>query len=299
MPRRLALRLTVQDVLIVGEDSLIGRALGGVLSAQGHRVIGTTRRQVQFDKASIILDLADPDCADVDLPSVDVVYFCAAITRMADCRSNEALARQVNVTAPTRLAQRMAADGARTVLISTNAVFDGTRPLIDASAETRPLSTYGRLKVEAEEGFLSLGNAASILRLSKVLDPQIGLLRGWATALGRGEPIRAFSDHHFAPVTLGHAVAALAAMADDTLSGIYQFSAARDISYLEAANFLACRICPNAALVDAQSARECGLDPSEITNFSSLDSTRLTALCGIVAPDPFEVIEKFVELGSS
>jgi dTDP-4-dehydrorhamnose reductase len=285
-------------ILIVGGDSVIGGKLARALSALGYWVVGTTRRALH-DCGSITLDLADPASVDAALPRFDVVYFCAAVTRMAECRRDEGVARQVNATSPAQLALRLAAQGARSIFVSSNSVFDGSRPCMEASAEPRPASVYGRLKAEAEATFLSLGKRASILRLSKVLTPDSPLLRGWATALDRGDSIDAFSDHHFAPIPLELAVQALAALADDRDGGIYQLSATRDISYLEAARVLARRLGRSTELVNARSARSFGIHPSEITNYSSLDSARLADLAGIVPPDPIDVIEQFVVLRSA
>jgi dTDP-4-dehydrorhamnose reductase len=131
------------------------------------------------------------------------------------------------------------------------------------------------------------------------LTPDSPLLRDWATALDRGDSIDAFSDHHFAPIPLELAVQALAALADDREGGIYQLSATRDISYLEAARVLARRLGRSTELVNARSARSFGIHPSEITNYSSLDSARLADLAGIVPPDPIDVIEQFVVLRSA
>ena len=47
----------------------------------------------------------------IQLPEADIAFFCAAITSFAACRTNEALARQVNVTSPLLLARRLVAAG--------------------------------------------------------------------------------------------------------------------------------------------------------------------------------------------
>src|SRR5439155_336892 len=132
--------------------------------------------------------------------------------------------------------------GARVVLISTSAVYDGRSPNVPASRLPCPVTDYGRLKAEAEARFLSLGRAASVVRLTKVLEPNDPLIGGWITALASNGTVTAYSDLGLAPISMGETVAALLAVAAAREGGIYQVSAANDIRYVEVARHLARRL---------------------------------------------------------
>jgi dTDP-4-dehydrorhamnose reductase len=275
--------------IVVGGDSRIGMALAAALARRGDVVHATTRRACGAE-GGMRLDLADEASAAQPLPAADIAFFCAAITRFADCRADPVRARQVNVTGPAALAKRLVREGTRVVLLSTNAVFDGAIPRVPADLPPSTSSLYGRLKIEAESLFLALGSAASVLRLTKVLLPEAPLITGWISALLAGEAIDAFSDFHIAPIAMSHAVAALFAVVDDGGGGIYQVSAARDVSYFDVARQIALALGAGPTAVRERLAVAHGIPAEEVTRYASLDDSRIAALTRQAAPDPRAVI---------
>jgi dTDP-4-dehydrorhamnose reductase len=278
--------------LIIGIDSAIGQGLAEVLVQRGDGVSGTTRRRGEAQGESrFLLDLEAQAATRTALPAADIVVFCAARSRFAECRADPGSARRVNVEAPLALAHRFVAAGSRVLLLSTSAVFDGGRPHRRAEDPTGAASLYGRLKAEAEAGFLALGVAASVLRLTKLVTVQVPLFAGWIAALGQSRRVRAFADLRFCPVAMDDVTDALLAAIDDAGGGIYQVSASDDIAYAEAARHLACRIGADPDLVEAAQARDHGIPPEEILAHTSLDTARLSALTGFRPPSPFAVLD--------
>ena len=83
------------------------------------------------------------------------------------------------------------------LFLSTDKVFDGTRPQVPADAAPCPVSEYGRQKAAAEAALVERmrqSAPAAILRLAKIVSPGMDLLRQWIANLGAGKPIRAFDD---------------------------------------------------------------------------------------------------------
>ena len=278
--------------LVIGGDSGIGTALASALASRGDIVCSTTRRVVSAKRHATHLDLTSPDVDSVRLPEVDVAFFCAAVTGFSACRTNEPLARQVNVTAPTVLARRLVAVGTRVVLLSTSAIFDWLSPHVQASCPPSPITVYGKLKAEAETAFSAFGSAAFVLRLTKVLTPGDSLFNKWIDDLSQKREVIAFSDHHMAPVTLNDVVSALLAISKSSESGVFQISGARDVSYYEAALHLASRLDLERQLVTETCASENGVLPEEIIRYSSLETSRIGALTGWKAPEPYSVIDE-------
>lgn len=277
---------------IIGGDSTIGSALADALASRGDTVYATTRRAIAASENAVHLDLATSDPDAIALPTADIAYFCAAITGFSACRANKVLARQVNVTAPTLIARRLVAAGTKVVLLSTSAVFDWRVPLVQATRPLCPVTIYGMLKAEAEAAFSPLGTAASILRVSKVLTPADGLMNGWIDELSQKRSVTAYSDHHMAPVTLDDAVSALLAISGNSEGGVFQVSGASDISYNDAARHLASRLGADPHLCIETRATESGVPPEEIICYSSMDTSRIAALTGWKAPDPYSVIDQ-------
>ena len=278
-------------VLIVGVDSSIGTALQMVLTANGHRVVGTTRRPERVSETIFYLDLDNVDPTEAKIPRVDVAFFCAALTRFADCRKEPEMARRINVVSPVEMAAKLVAQGTRVVLLSTSAVFDCNAPTMRVDRPRMPASIYGLTKAEAEVAFLSFGRLASILRISKVVTPGLERFQDWIRALIQGKTIKCPNDLRISPLALEHVVQALIAIANDAEGGIFQMSAASDISYAETAQYIAGKLSIPIGLVEVRSARELGISPDEITAFTSLDSQRLIAISKMAAPDPWAVVD--------
>jgi dTDP-4-dehydrorhamnose reductase len=281
--------------IILGVDSRIGGALGHALTARGDRIVGTTRRRERVGKTILYLNLDETESADAGLPDADVAFFCAAITSFADCRDQPELARRVNSTTPAAIAARLVEQGTRVVLLSTSAVFDCRIPRMAADRPRLPASTYGRTKAEAEVAFLALGPSASVLRVTKVLTPDMKLFADWIKALMLAKRVRAFDDLRFCPIALDHVVQALVAIADHGEGGIYQVSGASDISYADAARYIAGQLGAPAHLVEVCPAVNLNIPSEEVTAYTSLDTARLAALCGFVAPEPWEVVASIIE----
>lgn len=265
-------------ILILGADGAIGRHMAGRLAALGHDVTGTTRRSDTLGPGRVFADLADPGFSAVALPSADIVLICAAMARFADCRERPDLSRRVNVEVPAQVGRHYRAAGARVVLLSTSAVFDCLAPNMAAEAPMSPLSAYGRMKAEAETALLALGPSMSVLRLTKVLTPDMALLNCWIAALKASSPVRAFTDMTVAPITLSDVEAALLAVISDGTGGRCQVSASDDVSYAAIAGHLARRLGVPESLVEAVDAASAGIPPNEVTRFTSLDTRRLQAI---------------------
>ena len=275
-------------VMIVGGDGLIGSMLVRSFARRGWEVVSTSRR-AGAGASTVRLDLGDPEAGSAALPSADVAVFAAAMARFADCRAAPDLARAVNVDGPVSLAERFARGGTRSVLISTSAVFDGSRPRVPAEAPPSPTSLYGALKAEAEAGFLRLDGRGAVVRLTKVLDVNHGLFTSWRDALGRGEPVGAFADLRLAPISLADVETAVLAAAEG--GRILQVSASRDVSYHEAAIRLAEALGRPPTLVTPQSAAEAGIPPGDRPAHTSLDGGELASRTAWTPPEPADVIK--------
>ncbi len=277
--------------LVVGADGTIGSALAGRLAQEGYVVHGTTRRRTCVSENRWYLDLAG-DVAAAPLPTADIAFLCAGIVGFAACRADIAAAVRVNVAGRAVLAERLIAAGARVVLLSTSAVFDGRVPDSPAHRPPCPITVYGKLAAETEQAFSKFGAAASILRLTKVLTSNASLFAGWIEKLSRGDSVEAYADHHFSPVSIDDALTALLAIIDEPSGGIFQVSGAGDISYHAAACHLATRLGRSSRNVIPRRATDAGMLAEEIARFTSLDCSRLNALANWVRPNPYDVLDR-------
>lgn len=275
------------NVLVVGVDGLIGKALASELRQRGHRVVGTSRRNERKDDNTIFLNLAAAELAA--LPPVDVAVICAAMARFSDCRDQYDLTHRVNVEARLALADLARARGQRVIALSSSAVFDCMRPNAKADWKSAPRSAYGRQMAAAEAGILIRGGA--ILRSTKVLTERTGIFPDWIRTFRSGAKVHAFEDHTLCPVTLNSVVDSIIALIERPNDGIFQVSGASDISFADAARHLANRIGVSEEQVIPVRAVDHGVPESDVTRFTSLDSSRLAKLTGFRPPEPTAVID--------
>lgn len=213
------------SVLIVGGDGFIGGALGGRLRAAGWRVWSTSRRASPAPDV-IRLDLA----GDLpDLPDVGAAVICAARARLGDCAADPSGSRRVNVDGAVRIAAALARRGAYPLFLSSDKVFDGLVPQRSRNDATCPRTEYGRQKADAERAVRAAGG--SVLRLCKVVSPELPLVAQWRHALRQGRPITPFSDMFLAPAPLGHVCALIERLLAAKADGLFHCTGAEDRSY--------------------------------------------------------------------
>lgn len=278
-------------MLIIGGDSTLGLALGAFHRNLGHRVTVTTRRR-PTPPDSTFLDLRDAERVDLRGRQIDLAFLCAAVTDQQACASNPELSREVNVLALSRISKRLADAGAFVVFFSSNAVFDGSVPMRRAGEPPTPVGEYGRQKADAEAAIAALGNAAAVVRLTKIFHRGYGLFSRWKQSLLRGQPIEAFDDLRCAPLTPGHILPHLAAIGAGRLPGVWQFSGARDVSYADIARGLAVRWNLEVDLVASVAAVSRAVAQEAVPHHTTLDSSRAVSTLAFEPPAIDDVLDE-------
>ncbi len=280
--------------LVVGSDSLIGGALLRRLRYAGQHAVGTTRRQTQVEH-SIYLDLVEgPDKWEPPLP-VTVAIVCAGVTRLQACESDPVMSATINVEGVSALVTNLVSRGIFVIYLSTNQVFDGSKPFRAATDPPSPQSEYGRQKAETERRILRFGNSIAIVRFSKVLEVQPPLFLTWIKAMRKGNEIHPFSDMVMAPVPVELAAEALHCVARVRSPGFFQMSADKDITYEQAARHLAGGLGTDEDLIQPIRTAESGFFTGPIPLHTTLDANRFRNQFGMVPPDAWSVVESVLE----
>jgi dTDP-4-dehydrorhamnose reductase len=275
--------------LVVGADGIIGRALVTRLRRAGADVCATTRRPNA--RGRLRVDLAgDPTRWQLP-PRASVAYLCAAMTSVEECEVRPQDSWTVNVDRTVALAERLVGRGVFVVFLSTDLVFDGSRPRRGSDESVSPRTEYGRQKAEAERRLGALGDAVAVVRLSKVFGPTVPLLAAWVDALRRRQVIRPFADMVLAPVPLGFTTDVLERVGTLRLAGLTQVSGPEDVSYEDLARYIAKRLVVPPALIHPMKAVEAGISPEAVSAYTTLDLTRLRSELGMVPPDVWSVVD--------
>lgn len=279
------------STLIVGADGEIGAALTRALTARGWPVTSTSRRGTP---GSLPLDLAGNPARWPALPRVDAAVLCAAFSNIAACARDPAAAAAVNIAGIDALARRLAEQGTRVLFLSSNQVFDGTKPNRVRGDLPDPVSEYGRQKAWGETTVQSLGAKGSVLRLTKVLTPGLKLLRDWRTTLARGDPVTPFSNFPLSPVPLDLVVDLAARIIESGEHGLFQTSSADDVTYMALAEELVRCFGFAPDLIRPVEVKADSLGFDRLPRYSSLEMGREGELFGLRAPPAAQVMRDVV-----
>jgi dTDP-4-dehydrorhamnose reductase len=234
----------VIDSLVVGASGQTGAALVRRLTLLGRAVLGTySTRAIDGGRP---LDLADRDevMRLVEETRPKAIFNPAGMTNVDECerRPDEALA--VNGLAPGWLAEAANLAGAALVHFSTDYVFDGEAGPYAETDEPRPLSVYGRSKLEGERAVLGWGARGCVIRTCVVFSRTPGHGNFFSQVYGRlreGRKVTPFKDQFVNPTWAEILAEAAIEAADLGLSGLLHVGGADWLSRLEFCERLALR----------------------------------------------------------
>lgn len=267
------MKVNKKRILIVGSDSLIGKALSNQLGKLGHRVYETSRRK---SKGKFFLDLEDVNSNLFFLPQVDIVVLCAALTKFDECEKKPVKAAKINFVSPIRIANYYLKQNSRIIFLSTSAVFSGSRQKLYPNSVARPKTMYGKTKADAEKSLIKRKGNICIARLSKIISNENNIFSSWVYQLRSGKKIEAFKDHFFCAINLDLVLKILLKIIFSTKRGVYNISSKNDISYLEAANLFAFVLNKKVEHVIPKSIKNSKIDIKNVHKFTSLNCQRTT-----------------------
>jgi dTDP-4-dehydrorhamnose reductase len=159
-------------VAVLGASGLLGRAVAAELAAnRGFQVIRTAMSRA--GEGLHRLDLTDTLSLErfFDTHRPRTVVLAAAERRPDICEHEPARARALNVTAVEAVAHAARRHECRVLAISTDYVFDGSRPPYLPDAAPHPLNAYGQSKLDGEQALWSVTHDACVLRLPLLYGP--------------------------------------------------------------------------------------------------------------------------------
>jgi dTDP-4-dehydrorhamnose reductase len=146
-------------LFVTGAGGQLGHELIEAIRIAGHEPIAATHAQ---------LDITDEEAVRIAIGSAkpDVVIHAAAWTAVDACEGDIEKAMLVNGTASKYVADAAHAVGARVVYISTDYVFDGSKPTpYNEDDVPNPQSAYGASKLAGEQ---AMSEQDAIVRISWV-----------------------------------------------------------------------------------------------------------------------------------
>ncbi|HAP27075.1 MAG TPA: dTDP-4-dehydrorhamnose reductase [Achromobacter sp.] len=273
------------NILLLGKDGQVGRALQAVLPAVGD--VTALGRDA--------LDLRDQACitATLNAHRPDIIVNAAAWTAVDQAEREPDEAAAVNALAVAALAQHAAANAALLVHYSTDYVFDGAlaRPYTEADAPN-PINVYGATKLAGERAIAASGCEAFVLRCSWIHSLHGRNFFRTILNLARSrESLNVVADQHGTPTPASliaqTTVLCIARHRQRTLSaGLYHVAAAGSTNWHHYAQYLVAGASArgiNLKLAPARIAAVTSADyaaPAARPCNSRLDTTSLTVAAG-------------------
>lgn len=160
-----------ETILVTGSNGLLGQKLTD-LYLQKHNVnlIATGKGLNRYpSKEGYVyqeMDITNPQNVKEVLEKYrpSVVIHTAAMTQVDDCEFKKEECVSLNIDAVRNLAQLSSEMNFHLVHLSTDFIFDGTKPMYTETDEASPLSYYGWSKLEAEKEVEANAKSWSILR---------------------------------------------------------------------------------------------------------------------------------------
>ena len=214
-------------LLVTGHRGQLGTELMGLCAARGIAATG-------FDVDTVDVTDRAAVAAAVTAARPDAVIHCAAWTAVDACESDPEKAFLANATAVRWVAEACAAAGAHLVHVSTDYVFDGTKPTPYVETdEPNPQSVYGRSKLAGEREALA-SPAAAVARTSWVCGAAGSNMVKTVVRLARERDSLAFvSDQVGHPTFTSDLAPALVRLATDRRTGVYHVTNQGAVSWYE------------------------------------------------------------------
>jgi dTDP-4-dehydrorhamnose reductase len=147
-------------LLVIGCNGQLGGDFMVTASAAGHDVAGVDYPQI---------DITDPGSVQRAIESArpEMIINCAAYTAVDACETDEQRAFAVNAAGVRNIAEAAQACGASVAHVSTDYVFDGTKPGPYVESDPpNPKSAYGRTKLAGEEALMRHHERHFIFRIA-------------------------------------------------------------------------------------------------------------------------------------
>lgn len=289
----------MKKIIVTGCNGQLGRAINALYKGNTEVELINTDVAAFASDTVRALDITDIEAVNAMFEEVKpyAVINCAAYTAVDACETNQDIAFKVNVIGPRNLA--IAADkvGAKTVHISTDYVFDGTKetPYFE-SDNVCPQSVYGETKAEAEKYVSMMTNRFFIFRTAWLYGDGKNFVKTMLRLSEDHDVVRVVNDQFGSPTSAEELAKAIDSLLFTDNYGIYHATCEGSCNWAEFAAEIF-RLAGKSTKVEGITTAEYNA-PANRPAHSVLENRMLKSVGGYMFCDWHDAIVKYIkELG--
>lgn len=230
---------------------ILGTGLTGLV---GSRIVELLSPQYEFENISrgTGVDITDFNSVmtAVKASSASYILHLAAKANVDGCEEDKVLGKdgeawKINVVGSENIIKAALATGKKVIYISTDFVFDGTKPLSESYSEgdtPNPLNWYAQTKFEGEKLMSFLGEGGLIVRIAYPYRADFAkndFVRGMLSAIKDGKTLKGVTNHIFCPTLIDDIAVAIDALIQNSASGVYHVVGSQALSPFDASEIIA------------------------------------------------------------
>ncbi len=239
---------------VIGASGYIGSYLFRAYREVFPDCVGTSFSNNANDLTFFDLRTPDLDGLKLNESGHEAAIIASAMPNVNWCESHPKESYELNVQGTLQLVKQLERKSLTTIFLSSDYVFNGDKGSYSDTAETHPITEYGRQKAEVEREIPNLTNNYMILRLSKIygLEWKDGtLIDSLAADFRQNKKIMAATDQFFNPTFVNDVVSLVIFAQHHKARGLFNLCNNNKSSRYDIANKLAVSLNVHSSLLQA------------------------------------------------
>ena len=216
------------SLILIGGKSSLAKTLKSNLEKKKIKYFESNR----YPQAEIYLDLYNTNSFTNIPKNLNKAIIFAGITSIDICEKQKILAHTINYLNTIKLINILNNQGTKCLILSTSSVFGSKSKSLRECDKKEPDTYYGKLKSKLEDEVKN-NQLNCIIRLTKVILPEMQLIKNWIYNLRINQTIMAYNDLFLSPISDFSFNEMIYEWIRIGFSGIYHLTSDNQLSYYD------------------------------------------------------------------
>ena len=255
----------MKTILIIG-NGFLGSQIKFIAQAKNFQTF------IASQKNGSIIDIRNIESIEIVIKKInpDIVFNCAAITKLDEIEKNSKNAFAVNAYGAENIAKIVSKYSKRLIHISTDSIFDGKKGNYLENEEGKPINEYGKSKKLGEQLVKEISNNCIIVRTNFYGNNNEGkFLFNWILQnLKQNKKFDGFTNVFFNPLEIKNLSNSLIELSELDYTGVLHIGSDKTYSKYNFAKIIAEKLGYNTDLVNEGKIEEIELTAKRPKNTS-------------------------------